>query len=81
MLVMTIILVASWSMLGDMRKVYGYDDPQKLYPDVLNKNTVVKAQMAEWLFSVIYLLDRGFLPLMPSAISEKLKLKICRRRR
>ena len=81
MLVMTIILVASWSMLGDMRKVYGYDDPQKLYPDVLNKNTVVKAQMAEWLFSVIYLLDHGFLPLMSSAISIKLKLKICRRRR
>ena len=31
------VYMASWSMFGDMRKVYGYDDPQKLYPDVLNK--------------------------------------------
>ena len=49
-------------MFADMSKVYGCDDPQKLYPDVLNKNTVVKAQMAEWLFSAIYLLDRCCLP-------------------
>ena len=40
-------------MFGDMSKVYGWDNPQKLYPDVLNKNTVEKAQMAEWLFLAI----------------------------
>ena len=61
---------ASRSMFADMSKVYGCDDPQKLYPDVLNKNTVVKAQLAEWLFSAIYLLDRCCLPLMSSARSR-----------
>ena len=34
---------ASRSMFADMSKVYGCDDPQKLFPDVLNKNTVLLA--------------------------------------
>ena len=37
---------------------------------MLNKNAVVKAQLAEWLFSAIYLLDRCCLPLMSSARSR-----------
>ena len=50
------------SMFSDMCKVYGSDNPlQKLTPEVLNKNIVVNAQMAEWLFMVygaaIHLLD------------------------
>ena len=58
---------ASRSLFADMSKVYGCDDPQKLYPDVLNKTTVVNAQMAERLFAAIYLLDRCCLPLLSSA--------------
>ena len=44
---------------SDMRKFYGSDNPQKLTPEVVNKNTfsVTKAQMAEWLFTAIHLLD------------------------
>ena len=45
------------SMFSDMCNVYGADNPQELTPEVLNKNTVVKAQMAEWLFTAIHLLD------------------------
>ena len=49
------------SMFSDMCKVYGSDNPQKLTPEILNKNIVVNAQMAEWLFMVygaaIHLLD------------------------
>ena len=46
------------SMFSDMCKVYGSDNPlQKLTPEVLNKNIVVNAQMAEWLFTAIHLLD------------------------
>ena len=37
---------------------------------MLNKNAVVKAQLAEWLFWAIYLLDHCCLPLMSSARSR-----------
>ena len=68
------------SMFSDMCRVYGYDNPQKLTPEVLNKNTVVKAQMAEWLCTAIHLLDRCCLPLMSSArktIENLQEEKIC----
>ena len=52
------------SMVNDICKVYGCDDPKKLYPEVLNKNNVVKAQMAEWLYTAIELLNQCCLPLM-----------------
>ena len=55
------------SMFSDISKVYGCDDPKKLYPEVLNKNNVVKAQMAEWLYTAIELLNQCCLPLMSSA--------------
>ena len=58
--------------------VYGFDNLQKLIPEVLNENTVVKAQMVEWLFTAIHLLDHCCLPLMPSA--KKLS-RIYRKRR
>ncbi len=43
----------------------------KLTPDLINKPSVVKAQMAEWLFSAIYLLDQCSLPLMSDARTQK----------
>ena len=55
------------SLLSDMCNVYGCDDPKKFSPDVLNKNNVVKAQMAEWLFTAIHLLEECCVPLMSSA--------------
>ena len=68
------------SMFSDMCKVYGFDVPQKFTPEVLNKNTVVKAQMAEWLYTAIHLLDQCCLPLMSSArkaIEDLQEEKIC----
>ena len=59
------------SMFNDMCRVYGYDHPQKLTPEVLNKNTVVKAQMAEWLCTAIHLLDPGPLLFAANVICEK----------
>ena len=47
------------SMFSDMCKYYGSDNPQKLTSEVVNKNSfsVIKAQMVEWLFTAIHLLD------------------------
>ena len=59
---------------------YGCDNPQELTPEVLNKNNVVKAQMAEWLFTSIYMLNKCCLLLMSSARTTTEKLqeeKIC----
>ena len=55
------------TMVSDISKVYGCDDPEKIYPEALIKNNVVKAQMAEWLYTAIELLNRCCLPLMSSA--------------
>ena len=68
------------SMFSDMCNVYGSDNPKELTPEVLNKNTVVKAQMAEWLCTAIHLLDHCCLPLMSSArktIEDLHEEKIC----
>ncbi|KAL5269856.1 hypothetical protein ACHWQZ_G003358 [Mnemiopsis leidyi] len=58
---------ACGSMFSNICRVYGCDDVQKLSSEVLNKNTVVKAQMAEWLHTAIVLLEQCCLPLMSSA--------------
>ena len=55
------------SLFNDMCKVYNCDNPDDLEPDVLNKNSVVKAQMAEWLSAAIYLLHHSCLPMISSA--------------
>ena len=71
---------ACGSMLRDMCRVYSCDDPQNLFPDVLNKNNVVKAQMAEWLYTAIHLLEQCCLPLMSTArknIEQLQEDKIC----
>ena len=71
---------ASQTMFNDLCKAYGAEDPKKLLPELLNKNSIVKAQMAEWLFSAIFLLDHCCLPLMSSAKCQIEKLqeeKIC----
>ena len=68
------------TMFSDICRVYGCDNPQKLSPEVLNKNNVVKAQMAEWLFTSIYMLNECCLPLMSSArttIEQLQEEKIC----
>ena len=45
------------SMFSDTCKVLSGDNLQRLYKG-LNKNAVVKALVADWLFSVTYQLDR-----------------------
>ena len=61
---------ASRLLLSDMCKIFGVQDPKKLIPEDLNKPSVVKAQMAEWLFSAIHLLDNCCFPLMSNARSQ-----------
>ena len=68
------------TMVSDICRVYGCDDPEKLFPEVLIKNNVVKAQMAEWLYTAIDLLNHCCLPLMSSArktIENLQEEKIC----
>ena len=55
------------SLFNDMCQVYNCDDPSDFEPDMLNRTTVVKAQMAEWLHSAIFLLHQSCLRLMSSA--------------
>ena len=54
-------------LVNDICKTFGAESLTDLNPAMMNKNTVVKAQMAEWLFSAIYLLDQCSLPLMSNA--------------
>jgi len=58
------------SLFNDMCQVYNCDDPGDFEPDVLNKNSVVKAQMAEWLHAAIFLLHNSCLPMMSFARSK-----------
>ena len=46
------------------------DGGKNLCPGALNKQSVTKAQMAEFLFTAVYLLDHCCLPLMSSATSQ-----------
>ena len=46
------------------------DGAKNLNPSTLNKHSVSKAQMAEFLFTAVYLLDHCCLPLMSSATSQ-----------
>ena len=68
------------TMFSDICRVYGCDDPEKLLPEALIKTNVVKAQMAEWLYTAIDLLNHCCLPLMSSArttIENLQEEKIC----
>ena len=55
------------TMVSDICRVYGCDDPEKLLPETFIKTNVVKAQMAEWLYTAIDLMNHCCLPLMSSA--------------
>ena len=71
------------TMVSDICRVYGCDDAEKLLPETLIKTNVVKAQMAEWLYTAIDLLNHCCLPLMSSArttIENLQEEKICDQR-
>ncbi|KAL5260533.1 hypothetical protein ACHWQZ_G010615 [Mnemiopsis leidyi] len=57
-------------LFSDMCRVFGVDGAKNLSPSALNKHSVTKAQMAEFLFTAVYLLDHCCLPLMSSATSQ-----------
>ena len=68
------------TMVSDICRVYGCDDLEKLLPEALIKTNVVKAQMAEWLYTAIDPLNHCCLPLMSSArrtIENLQEEKIC----
>ena len=68
------------TLVSDICRVYGCDDPEKLLPEALIKTSVVQAQMAEWLYTMIDLLNHCCLPLMSSArktIENLQEEKIC----
>ena len=65
---------ASDVLLNDMCKMCGVQDSYNIFPNVLNKSTTTKAQLAEWLYSAIFLLDRCSIPLMDIATDQKAEL-------
>ena len=44
---------ASDVLLNDMCKMCGVQDSYNIFPNVLNKSTTTKSQLAEWLFSAV----------------------------
>ncbi|KAL5249965.1 hypothetical protein ACHWQZ_G015891 [Mnemiopsis leidyi] len=58
---------SSRMLVNDICKVFGAESLKNFTPAMMNKPSVVKAQMAEWLFSAIHLLDQCSLPLMSNA--------------
>ena len=61
---------SSGMLFSDMCRVFGVEGAKNLSPSTLNKHSVSKAQMAEFLFTAVYLLDHCCLPLMSSATSQ-----------
>ena len=61
-------------LLDDMCKMTGDNDSYKLFPATLNKPSIPKAQLVEWLYSAVFLLDRCSLPLMDLAVDQKAEL-------
>ena len=61
---------SSGMLFSNMCRVFGVEGAKNLSPSTLNKNSVSKAQMAEFLFTAVYLLDHCCLPMMSSATSQ-----------
>ena len=61
---------SSGMLFSDMCREFGVEGAKNLSPSILNKNSVSKAQVAEFLFTVVYILDHCCLPLMSSATSQ-----------
>ena len=67
--------VAANALFNDMIRMCGADDTRNLLPEAFNKPSISKAQLAEWLFSAVYLIDRCSQPLMACASREINDLK------
>ena len=66
---------ASKNMMSDICRVFCVDGAKDLNPEKLNKPSVVKAQMAEWLHTAVFLLDQCCFPVMSNARSQLEELK------
>ena len=66
---------ASELLFGDMCKMYGVKTPLDLSPNVLTKPSISKAQLSEWLFTTIYILDKCSTPLLSYAARDVKTLK------
>ena len=66
---------AAISLFSAMIIICGAADSWTLLPEFLNKSSVTKYQLSEWLFSAIYLLHRYSIPLMSYAMKETTKLR------
>ena len=58
-----------------MCKMYGVKTPLDLLPNVLTKPSISKAQLSEWLFTTIYILDKCSTPLLSYAARDVKTLK------
>ena len=60
---------------NDMCRLFGAKKPKGLKPNVLMKPSISKAQMSEWLFTAIYVLDHCSNPLLSYADRDLKTLK------
>ncbi len=65
---------ATSRLLSDMCNMSGERDSYKLFPATLNKPSIPKAQLVEWLYTAVFLLDRCSLPLMDLAVDQKVEI-------
>ena len=66
---------ASKTLFNDMCKMCGVSESRNILPNLLAKSSISKAQLSEWLFSTVYLLDRCSNPLLSYADRDVSELK------
>ena len=60
-------------MISDMYRVFIFEGAKDLNPEKLNKPSVVKARVAEWLHTAVFLLDQCSFSVMMSNARSQLK--------
>ncbi len=68
------VTAASKSLFNDMRTKSGVKSTNDLRACYLNKPSITKAELIEWLETAVYLLDRVSLPLLNFAYDQKEEL-------
>ena len=66
---------ASKTLFNDLCKMCGVSESRNILPNLLAKSSISKAQLSEWLFSTVYLLDRCSNPLLSYADRDVSELK------
>ena len=66
------VSAAAFDLFSEMKKASGARDHKGLYDgETLNKNSITKAKLSEWLGTLVCLMDHYTIPLLESAVQQK----------